>query len=130
MTHATPAPDDWMRELILAGLQKIYTLSLDGTPAMEVLPGTAMAWFEALMADRSWDEARDTDRIRAAFTTLARTRDRWPAPVHFMAALRPREPLRGLPKPPPDPERASRAIAEARAALEPDRKKAAAGDDS
>ena len=128
--NATASPPDWLQDLVLSGLQKVYMLSLEGTPAAEILPGTALAWGEALVADRIWDEALDTDRIVAAFATLARTRERWPAPVHLLAALRPREPLRGLPKPAPDPARAAAAVAEVRGILQPDRKKAAAGDDS
>lgn len=120
----------WMETLLLSGLQKLYVLSLDGTPAHDVIEGTAMAWLEALQYDRLWDEALDRARLEAAFVTLARTRERWPAPIHLLQALRPREPLRGLPKPEPDPARVARRIAEAREALQPDRKKAAAGDDS
>jgi hypothetical protein len=72
---------------VLTGLQKLCPLSLDRTPAAEVLPGTALSWHEAITAGRDWDKTRDTPRIRAAFTTLANTRETWPAPKHFLDAL-------------------------------------------
>ena len=71
----------------MTGLQKLACLSLDRTPAAEMLVGTAAAWTEALTADRSWDESRDASRVRAAFVTLAKTCRRWPAPVEFTEAL-------------------------------------------
>lgn len=42
---------------------------------------------EALTTGKSWDQPRDTPRIRAAFATLANTREMWPAPRHFLDAL-------------------------------------------
>lgn len=71
----------------MTGLQKLACLSLDRTPAAEVLVGTAAAWAEALTADRAWDQVRDTPRVRSAFVTLAKTCRRWPAPVEFTEAL-------------------------------------------
>lgn len=52
-----------------------------------MLPGTAQIWIEALTHGRSWDQARDESRIRAAFLTLANTRTQWPGPLHFLQAL-------------------------------------------
>ena len=46
-----------------------------------------MAWREALVTGRKWDQARDTPRFRAAFVTLAQTREMWPQPKHFLDAL-------------------------------------------
>lgn len=68
-------------------MQKLFCLGLERTPAAEVIPGTAQAWHESLTASRTWSEERDTPRIRAAFTTLATTRETWPAPRHFLDAL-------------------------------------------
>lgn len=79
--------NEWILDEIATGLQKLYLLSLDRTPAAELLSGTAQAWHEALTAGRSWDEERDAPRFRAAFVTLAQTRNTWPAPAHFMEAL-------------------------------------------
>lgn len=52
-----------------------------------MIAGTAMAWAEALTAERAWDQQRDTPRIRSAFITLAATRRHWPAPRDFLDAL-------------------------------------------
>ena len=73
----------------MTGLQKLACLSLDRTPAAEILTGTAQAWIEALTDGRAWDEERDAARVRRAFVTLARTCRRWPAPAEFVDALPP-----------------------------------------
>jgi hypothetical protein len=101
--------------VILTGLQKLYTLHLDGTPSREVIPGTALFWVEVLTVDRIWAQARDQPRLEAAFAILGRTRERWPAPAHLLAALpRPDEKhQRRLDKPKQDPARARASIAEA-----------------
>lgn len=78
---------DWFAIEILTGLQKLACCSWERTPAAEVLPGTAQIWIEALTHGRSWEEARDASRIRAAFLTLAQTRTQWPGPLHFLQAL-------------------------------------------
>ena len=78
---------EWLLDEIAEGMQKLFCLGLERTPAAEVIPGTAQAWHEALIASRKWDERRDADRIRAAFTTLATVRESWPAPRHFLDAL-------------------------------------------
>ncbi len=63
-----------------------------------MLGGTVAAWQEAICKDRKFVEKRDTPRFRAAFRTLAQTRETWPAPKHFLEALPPivaeREPRR------------------------------------
>jgi hypothetical protein len=88
-------------------------LSLDRTPAAEVIPGTVSAWTEALSFGRMWDEERDTPRIRAAFATLARVSRHWPAPADFLAAMPAVDTtFKALPSRASDPERAKRAIAE------------------
>lgn len=78
---------DWILDEIATGLQKLYLLSLDRTPAAELLAGTAQSWLEVLTTGRVWEQARDTKRIRQAFVTLATTRESWPAPRHFFDAL-------------------------------------------
>jgi len=52
-----------------------------------MITGTVMAWIEAVTTGRDWCEARDLQRIRQAFVTLATTRETWPAPRHFLDAL-------------------------------------------
>jgi hypothetical protein len=80
---------DWILDEIATGLQKLYLLSLDRTPAAELLAGTAQSWLEIITTGRVWDEARDAHRIREAFVTLGLTRESWPAPKHFIEALPP-----------------------------------------
>lgn len=77
----------WLLSEIATGLQKLYLLSLDRTPAAELLAGTAHAWLEAIGEGREWVQERDESRVRAAFRTLASTCDRWPTPRQFLAAL-------------------------------------------
>lgn len=78
---------DWLTTEILTGFQKLLCLSLERTPAGEVVPGTVAAWVEALTAGRLWDEGRDTPRIRAAFLNLMRNAKHWPSPADFREAL-------------------------------------------
>lgn len=77
----------WLLVEVATGLQKLSCLSLDRTPAAEVLSGTAQAWLEAITDGRAWDRNRDTERVAAAFRTLARTSRRWPSPADFLDAL-------------------------------------------
>src|SRR6185312_7622939 len=78
---------DWVLEEILTGMQKLLPLSLESTPASEVMQGTALAWHEVLVHGRAFDQARDLPRFREAFRTLAGRQRRWPAPVDFLEAL-------------------------------------------
>lgn len=81
-----------------------------------------MAWYEALTDGREWNQALDAPRFRRGFVVLARTRAHWPAPLHFVEALPPREQLALTKQPiPADPERALQAIAEAQSMLRSDR---------
>ena len=70
-------------------MQKMFCLSLDRTPAAEMLPGTAQAWLEAITDGKAWQKGRDADRIAAGFRTLARIARRWPAPAEFLDVLPP-----------------------------------------
>lgn len=79
-------------------MQKLACLSLDRTPAAEVLAGTAGAWLEALTEGLEWDERADADRMRRAFVKLARVSRRWPSVPDFMDAMPPREPVKALAK--------------------------------
>lgn len=86
--------NDWLLVELATGLQKLSCLSLDRTPAAEMLTGTAQAWLEAITDGSAWDEARDAERIAQAFRTLSRTVRRWPSPAEFLEALPPfRKPL-------------------------------------
>jgi len=68
-------------------MQKLLPLSLENTPAAEVMGGTALAWHEVMVHGRVLDPARDRQRFREAFRTLASRQRRWPAPVDFLEAL-------------------------------------------
>lgn len=78
-----------------------------------------MAWCEAVTSGRAWDQQLDAPRFRRAFVTLASTRTSWPAPLHFIEAMPPREQL-VLTKQaiPADPERVAAAIEEVRSILQ------------
>ena len=68
---------------------KLLSLRLNGCPPDDVIELTARTWLEAVLDGREWDMGRDESRMRAAFVTLAKTRDSWPAPRHFIDAIPP-----------------------------------------
>lgn len=105
--------ETWIHNEIMDGLSRLLCLSLERTPALDMVEGTAAMWCEAITHQRVFDERLDALRFRAAFSTLARTRTSWPAPLHFLEAMPPREQL-ALTKQTikADPERAKRAMAE------------------
>ena len=79
--------ETWIHDEILDGLSKLLCLSLERSPAADMIAGTAAAWVEAITFGSHWDEARDRPRFREAFITLANTREQWPAPKHFIEAM-------------------------------------------
>jgi hypothetical protein len=81
---ATP---DWILYEISQGLTRLAMLSLDRTPAMDVIQGTAMAWREAIIEGREWQQERDRTRFQVAFRILAGRCTQWPAPREFLDAL-------------------------------------------
>jgi hypothetical protein len=78
---------EWLLDEILNGLQKLFCLSLDRTPAAEMLPGTASAWLEAITDGLVYDRGRDANRLRRGFVILAKTVRRWPSPVEYLEAV-------------------------------------------
>jgi hypothetical protein len=131
----------WMETEILGGLNKLLSLGLERAPPSESIKATALVWVEALTMNRTWDERRDTPRIRRAFIELGRTRETWPLPKHLLAALPPCTAGPALGRPHADPERVRRAMEEIAELLgvreippklvsEPDRKTQAAGPDA
>lgn len=108
---------DWLLSEIATGLQKLLVLSLERSPASELIAGTACAWHEALTVGTTWDEKRDAERIRTAFRTLAATRTHWPAPRHLLEVLPRISGQRALAKPAPDPKVAEAHLAKIREAL-------------
>ncbi|PPD34935.1 MAG: hypothetical protein CTY21_09450 [Methylomonas sp.] len=91
---------DWLKAEIVTGLQKLLALRLPGTPAEDMVIGTAEVWLEAVRPScRQWDERLDAARIRAAFNALFRQADRWPAPKQFLDNLAARRPIKALSAP-------------------------------
>lgn len=91
-------PPTWFSTSIREGLARTYTLSLDGSPAAEMVGATTATWIDDLWHDRryAWaDEGVDPARIAAAFRTIRQTARRWPGLDEFHRAL------------PPPPERAA-----------------------
>lgn len=80
-------PPAWVNRAIAAGLQRLTVLSLEGTPARDVISLTAAVWGQTLGNGKVWVERRDAPRFEVAFETLCRTCRRWPAPADFLAAL-------------------------------------------
>lgn len=108
-------------------------MSLERTPAAEILPGTVQAWLEVLTDRREWNEERDAPRVREAFRTMARIRRTWPAPVDFTEAMPQPQEWTSLPKATPTPEHAAAVISEIKSRLgitETDGKSAAGGPDA
>ena len=103
---------DWVTREIITGFQALASLSLDRTPASDVLPMTVQVWTTVVTDGRSFDEALDVKRFREAFVILAGG-SRWPTPKDFIAALPERSQLR-LAKTAlvADPARAAAACAE------------------
>lgn len=63
------------------------------------------------MDGREWDRKRDEPRMQAAFVTIAKTRETWPAPKHFIDAIPPVPPAPsiGYERKPASPEAIERA---------------------
>src|ERR1700722_5066682 len=77
----------WIENEILLGFQKLMTLGLDRQPAADLIEGTVMAWCEAVIAGRVFEQERDAPRFRASFTSLLRHCTQWPTPREFLEAL-------------------------------------------
>lgn len=89
---------DWLTREISTGFQKLLCLGLDRQPAAEVIEGTVMVWLEVLTSGYAWDELRDTERFRQAFTRYAGSaRGVWPQPADIVALLPRAEEWKGLP---------------------------------
>ncbi len=96
----TPPPK-WLSNAVASGLQRIIVLALPGTPAAETITVTAQVWVEAFW-DKSinWNQELDEERINGAFRCLAYQIDRFPAPVHVLAAMPDRPIRKALPRKP------------------------------
>lgn len=83
-----------------------------------MIAGTAAMWLRAVQ-HLDWEPSRDIPRIEAAFDTLARSRESWPAPMHFLAAMPPPKPLQALeaPRRAASPHKQAEALAKIKAML-------------
>ena len=92
--------DPWMRQCVLNGLQGMLMLRLRGSPGVDTIASLANAWMAVLASlPHTWDQGRDTPRIRRAFLTLGANCEFWPAPKNFIDALPPVQPLVALDMP-------------------------------
>lgn len=78
----------WFAAEIRTGIATLYTMSLEGCPAADVVTATANLWVSDLWSDRrcDWHES-DAERIRNAFHRLRTNSRRWPQMSDFMAFL-------------------------------------------
>lgn len=87
---------EFVRQEIIAGLQLLCTLRLQGAPPAEGIEATAQGWLIALKARTAgFEEELDKGRINKAFQLLAAKADRWPPPVALIELIpeRPRPKL-------------------------------------
>lgn len=96
-----PSCPPWIEHAVGRGLFRLAILSLDGTPARDVIAGTAEVWVRCITRGKSWSETHDAPRFEEAFDVLCSTCRHWPAPADFLQALpaRPserREPVRRI----------------------------------
>lgn len=103
--------NDWINDTIRHGLVKLLSIRLNGCPPDDMIELTARTWLEAVMDGRDWDRQRDEPRMQAAFVTIAKTRETWPAPKHFIDAIPPVPPAPaiGYERKPASPEAIERA---------------------
>ncbi|GAB4173810.1 MAG: hypothetical protein Fur0039_15420 [Rhodocyclaceae bacterium] len=95
--------EDWLSHAVSVGLAKLAALQLPGTPIDAPSAAACRAvWVEAIEDGRALVRERDLPRIEAAFLTLAKTAERWPAPAQFLRALRAAPQPVALPSPPMD----------------------------
>lgn len=93
----------WLEQAVAVGLAKLAALQLPGTPIDAPSAAACRAvWVEAITDGRRWVRERDVPRIEAAFLTLAKTAERWPAPAQFLRALPDAPKPVALPPPPMD----------------------------
>lgn len=90
----------WMLSEVAGGLQRLILLALPGTPAAEMIEGTARAWTDAFWhAPKAWDQDLDAPRIAAAFQVIGHRLDSFPSPKAILESMPPRPPQPALPEP-------------------------------
>lgn len=100
MSQNNPPIAPWFEKAIAVGLSRLAVLALPGAP-IDAPSAAAMrgVWAETLWPVAAWQESADAARIAATFAALARSVDRWPAPVQFIRHLPDRPPSKRLPAP-------------------------------
>ena len=95
MAKRTERAEKWFAAAVANGVQRLYVLSLDGTPASATIELTTATWIDTLWPTRSWRAELDETRIAEAFRQLALNCERWPVPRQLLLALPVRlEPLK------------------------------------
>ena len=94
----TKKAEKWFAVAIAAGVQRLYVLSLEGTPAAATIELTTATWIDTLWPTRNWRAALDETRINEGFRQLALNSERWPVPRQLLLSLPARrEPLKLTP---------------------------------
>lgn len=77
---------NWLEAVIRRGLSKLYCLSLEKTPAVDMLDACVHAWIRALIARKHW-QLHDEDRLDEGFNVLLSIAKQWPSPAQYLEAI-------------------------------------------
>ena len=92
--------DDFIRIETIEGIQRLYTLRLQGAPPEDGVLATAEVWVAALKQRFvGWNETQDAGRITAGFNELVLDAVRWPSPAMLIGKIPPRKPQARLSAP-------------------------------
>lgn len=95
MAKRTERAEKWFAVAIATGVQRLYVLSLDGTPAAKTIELTTATWIDTLWPTRNWCAGLDETRINEGFRQLTLNSERWPVPRQLLLSLPARrEPLK------------------------------------
>lgn len=89
------------KRVVLAGLQRLMTLRLQGHPPAETIRAVGEVWLDALHSCGDWNDPRHIQALGEAFQIATRECERFPSP----AEIRKRKPqvvntFKALPTPP------------------------------
>jgi hypothetical protein len=80
-------------------MERLRLMNLEGSPPSIAMGEVTRLWAETIAASGQYEEALDAWRFHAAFMTLARQCERWPAPALLLRALPARREAASLPPP-------------------------------
>ena len=84
---------DFIRAETIEGIQRLYTLRLQGAPPEDGVVATAEVWVAALKKRfATWHETQDIGRIRSGFDVLLLDVVRWPTPAMLIERIPKRKP--------------------------------------